>query len=68
MTTREELRRIVDVLSDQDAAELLDYAHWLQQDGETLTDEEISRVRRGEEQLQRGESVAWKELRRELNL
>jgi|GraSoiStandDraft_51_1057287.scaffolds.fasta_scaffold352779_2 hypothetical protein len=66
MATKEELLRIVDTLSDEDAAELLDYAHWLQQDNETLSPQEAARVQRGEEQLARGETVAWDDLRREL--
>jgi hypothetical protein len=68
MTTKEELRRIVDILSEAHAVELLEYAHWLKQEGETLTDEEIARTKHGEEQLRRGERVSWDELRRELNV
>ncbi len=68
MTTKEELRRTVDILSEEDAVELLDYAHWLEQEGETLTDEEIARAKQGEEQVRRGESVSWEQLRRELNV
>lgn len=68
MTTKEELRQIVDTLSDEAAAELLEYAHWLRQEHETLTDEELARVKRGEEQVQRGETVAWDEVRRDLKL
>ncbi len=68
MTTKEELRRIVDTLSDETAVELLDYAHWLQQESETLSDEELARVKRGEEELRRGESFPWDALRRGLKL
>jgi cytochrome c553 len=68
MTTKEELRQIVDALSDEDASELLEYAHWLQQEAETLSDAEIARVQHGEEQIRRGETVSWDELRRELNV
>jgi hypothetical protein len=68
MTTKEELRRIVEALNDETAAELLDYARWLQQERETLTEEERARVTRGEEEIQRGETVAWDHLRRELKL
>jgi cytochrome c553 len=67
-TTKDELRRILDALSDEDAAELLEYAHWLRQTGETLSDEEVARVTEGEEQLRRGERVPWDTLRRELNV
>ena len=48
MTTREELRRIVDILSEENAVELLEYAT--------------------EEQIRRGNSVSWKELRRQLDI
>jgi hypothetical protein len=68
MTTREELRRIVDILSEEHAVELLEYARWLEQAGETLTDDEIARAKHGEEQLRCGERVSWEDLRRELNV
>jgi cytochrome c553 len=67
-TTKDELRQILDALSDEDAAELLEYARWLRQTGETLSDEEVARVTEGEEQLRRGERVSWDTLRRELNV
>ena len=65
---KEELRQIVDTLSDEDAAELLEYAHWLQQEGETLSKAEIARGQHAEEQVRRGDTVSWEELRRELNM
>ncbi len=68
MTTKEELRGLVDSLSDAEAAELLDYARWLREEGEALTPEELARVSRGEEEIRRGETVCWDELRRDLNL
>ena len=68
MTTKDEIRQIVDALSEDEAAELLAYARWLRDPGETLTDEEVNRVERGEEQIRRGETVTWDDLRRELNV
>jgi len=68
LTTKEELRWIVDILSEEGAVELLEYAHWLEQDSETLIDEEIARAKPGEDQVRRGERVSWEELRRELNV
>ena len=68
MDVKEELRRVVDALDETHAGELLEYASWLQEASETLSPEEIDRVRRGEEQLQRGESVSWEDLRRDLAL
>ena len=68
MTTRDELRRLVDMLSEERAIELLAYAQWLEQEAETLTDAEITRAERGEAQLQRGERVSWEELQCELEV
>lgn len=68
MTTKEELRQIVDTLSEQEVSELLEYARWLRQTGETLSEVEIARVKHGERQIDRGEMVSWDELRRELGL
>lgn len=68
MTTKEELRKVVDALDDAEAAELLKYAHWLRHEGETLTEEDLARVVRGEEQLQRGESIPWDKLRHDPDL
>jgi hypothetical protein len=68
VTTKEELRLLVDTLSEARAAELLDYAHWLLEESETLTPEELVRVREGEEQLQRGDYVTLEALKRDLGL
>jgi len=68
MTTKEELRHLVDTLSDTEAADLLDYAHWLLEESETLSAEEWERVRRGEEQIRRGEYVSLDALKRDLGL
>ena len=40
---------------------------WLESDAETLSDEDLERIRRGEEQIARGEYVTLKELRQELS-
>lgn len=68
MTTKEELHHLVEVLSDQDAAEVLDYIHWLQEEPDTLTPEEMERVRLGEEQIARGEFTTLEQLRHDLGL
>lgn len=68
MTTKEELRHLVDSLSDAEAAELLDYARWLREESEALTPEELARAGRGEEEIRRGDTVSWDELRRDLKL
>jgi hypothetical protein len=45
MPAKEELRSLVATLSDAEAAELLEYAHWLREESETLTPDELARVR-----------------------
>ncbi len=68
MTTKEELIRIVDALTEREAAEVLEYVRWLHEEAETLTAEEIAHVQAGEAEIERGERVAWDALRRELGL
>ena len=64
MTVKEEIHSLVDQLAEDAAAEVLDYLHWLTSETETLSDEELARVQRGEEQIARGEYVTLAELRR----
>lgn len=66
MLAKEELRDLVETLSDVDAAALLEYAHWLHEESETLTTEELARVRQGEEQIRRGEYITLDTLKRDL--
>jgi hypothetical protein len=68
MTTKEELRELVSTLSDELAADLLEYARWLLEESETLTPKELARVRQGEEQLRRGEYVTLEALKRDLGM
>ncbi len=64
MTVKEEIHALVDELPEDAAAEVLDYLHWLTAETETLSEEELARVQRGEEQIARGEYVTLEELRR----
>jgi hypothetical protein len=68
MTTKEELHQLVDDLNDEEAAALLDYAHWLLEECETLTSEAMAPAREGEAQIRRGEYVTLDTLKRELGL
>ena len=63
MTVKEELIELVHSLSDEDATNVLDYARWvLREEDDELTAEEWTEVRRGEEQIARGESITLDEL------
>jgi hypothetical protein len=65
MPAKEELRSLVATLSDAEAAELLEYAHWLREESETLTPDELARVREGQEQIKRGAYVTLDALKRD---
>ncbi len=62
MTVREELHQLVDRLGEDDIEEVLDFVQWLLRPAETLTAAELARVRRGEEQIARGEVVRLADL------
>lgn len=66
MLVKEALRQLFDTLSGAKAADLLEYVHWLRDDRETLTPEELARVRQGAAQLRRGEYVTLDALKRDL--
>ncbi|HZR97472.1 MAG TPA: hypothetical protein VFE37_02125 [Chloroflexota bacterium] len=66
MGVKEELHALVDTLDDEDAGEALDYLRWLASDSETLSEEDMEEVRRGEEEIARGEYLTLAELRRAL--
>jgi hypothetical protein len=63
MTIKDELHELIDQLDDDSAGELLEYAQWLQQPEDTLTDEERARVEAGEAEIRRGDYVTLKDLR-----
>src|SRR5258708_2065306 len=68
MTTKADLHNLVDELDEDAVGELLDYAHWLSQPEDTLTDEEQVRVDVGKAEIARGDYVTLEELRRKLAL
>ena len=66
MTVKDELHQLVDLLPDTEAAAALDYVRWLLADEDTLTEEEMELVRRGQEEIARGDYVTLDELKRDL--
>lgn len=67
MTVKEAIHHLVDKLTDAEAAALLDYLN-MRADPETLTDDEMARVRQARAELERGDYVTIEELRKELQL
>ena len=62
-----ELRRIIEGLSDEEAADVLDMV-LMQIEPETITDEEYAESLRRLEEMKAGNFVRWEDLKRELNL
>ena len=67
MTVKEAIHYLVDSLTDDEAAVLLDYLN-MRADPDTLTEQEMSRVREARAELERGDYVTVEELRKELQL
>jgi hypothetical protein len=63
-SVKDEIHSLVDQLTEDDAADVLDYLRWLIIDVETLTDEQLARVQGGQAQFARGEYITLSELRR----
>jgi hypothetical protein len=66
MTTKDDLHHLVDELDAAAADELLDYAQWLREPTDVLTDDERARAEAGEAEIRCGEYVTLDELRRQL--
>ena len=62
MTTKEELHLLIDALDEQCAHEVLEYIHWLREDSDTLTEEELSQAREAEARIDRGEYITLDQL------
>lgn len=68
MTIKERIHELTEQMTDEDAAETLDYMEWLLSDEEVLTPEELEAVDRGMAQIERGEYVTLEEFKRSLDL
>ena len=65
MTIRDELIGLVHSIENEDAAAVLDYARWLLlEEDDELSPDELADVKRGQEQLARGDSITLEGLRR----
>lgn len=68
MTTKERLHDLVEHLDEAEADELLEYADWLAEAADTLTDDELARARLGQKAIASGDFVSLKDLRAQLGL
>lgn len=61
---KQELRKVVGQLSEDESRILLKFAEWLRDQEEELTDKELAILRRGERQIRKGEFVWWRDVKR----
>lgn len=66
MTIKERLHDLVERLDEAEADELLDYAGWLAQDADTLTDDELARAQLGQDAIARGDYVTLNDPRQQI--
>lgn len=60
---RQELKKVVGELSEDESHILLKFAQWLREQ-EELTDKELAILRRGEQQIRKGDFVWWRDVKR----
>ena len=62
--TKQELRKVVSELSEDESRITLRFAEWLREQGDQLTEKELATLRRGESQIREGDFVWWRDVRR----
>jgi hypothetical protein len=61
---KQELKKVVGELSEDESRILLKFAEWLREQKEELTDKELAILRRGEQQIREGDFVWWRDVKR----
>jgi hypothetical protein len=62
--SKQELKRVVNELSDDESRIVLKFAEWLREQKEELTEKELAILQRGEQQVQNGDFVWWRDVKR----
>jgi len=62
--TKQDLKKVVGELSEDESRILLKFAEWLREQKDELTEKELAILRRGEEQIRKGEFVWWRDVKR----
>ncbi|MDD5189870.1 MAG: hypothetical protein PHE50_02375 [Dehalococcoidales bacterium] len=63
-TTKQDLKRVVGELSEDESRILLKFAEWLRAQKDDLTKNELAILQRGKEQIRKGEFVWWRDVKR----
>ncbi|PJB49627.1 MAG: hypothetical protein CO103_04630 [Chloroflexi bacterium CG_4_9_14_3_um_filter_45_9] len=62
--TKEELKNLVEQLSDEESRLAFKFIRWLVEQGDELTEQELTLLHQGEQQFERGEYTWWKNVKR----
>ena len=63
---KQELKKVVGELSEDESRILLKFAEWLREQKEELTDKELAILRKGEKQIREGDFVWWRDVGRRI--
>ena len=61
---KQDLKKVVNELSDDESRIVLKFAEWLREQKEELTDKELAMLHRGEQQVRNGDFVWWRDVKR----
>jgi len=62
--TKQDLKKVVGELSEDESRILLKFAEWLREQKDEFTEKELTILRRGEGQILKGEFVWWRDVKR----
>jgi hypothetical protein len=62
-TRRDDLNQLLELLPEEELAQVLDFVRVLLEDPEDLTEKEWEEVHKGEEEIRHGEWVRWEDVR-----
>jgi hypothetical protein len=61
---KQELKKVVNELSDDESRIVLKFAEWLREQKEELTEKELAILQRGEQQVRNGNFAWWRDVKR----
>jgi hypothetical protein len=61
---KQDLKKVVSGLSDDESRILLKFAEWLQDQKEDLSAKEMAILQKGEQQINEGDFVWWRDVKR----
>ena len=61
---KQDLKKVVSELSEDESRIILKFAEWLREQKEEFTDRELAILQRGEQQIREGDFVWWRDVKR----